>query len=790
MWRTSLENPVVTKSEKNFLKFCEVSEIWKNGQIRLRQAHLDSEHHNHKKGRNKMRRESGITSSTGEAVSLKSVHIEGQLDGLMLSTVIQQHYHNETGKDLEIVYTFPLAYGATLMGMNVAIDEKRLQAVVIEKKEAEQKYEDSINDGDMPVMVEQSSSGLYTANLGNIKDGEKLTIEIRYAQLLRFEQGQIRLSIPTVIAPRYGDAHQQGGLAPHESDVVDLSAKYPLTIRMDLLGQIAKANISSPSHKISTQAIEGGISAVLESGAMLDRDFILTLNGLAGQSFAVLAPDGEEHTMLASFCPELPVKAEPLSLKILVDCSGSMRGGSIASAKHALRCVLQELQPQDCISYSRFGSSVQHESKRLKVCSPDTIRQLSLAIDRTDADMGGTEMQSALISTFNDILPAAGKLPPPSVLLITDGEVWDVDGVIRSSLASEQRVFVVGVSMSPAESLLRDLAEKTGGACELVSPNEDIAAAILRMFHRMRGAKSVDLQVEWGKEPVWQSPLPAYLYDGETLHLFARFSEAPDRVPELTWNSSERQHSAKPETLGQSTNQDIARLGGAKQMLHTDTPEDALDLALKYQLVSGHSNLFLVHVREGEKAEGLPSLQHVPQMLAAGWGGLNSLSISTYCCSIAMCASVAGITQDAVVNVKMDAIKELGKKKVSVIATDTPKEVLQSFNNMALANTDFTEAVRRIAASAGNAELQEFVARTAATEGIAPELVWALVLDWLIERFKDDFTPCRQAQRLLRAQLRGMDTAEQSAATRDIAAYFGSITPDTWAVKYGKACSL
>lgn len=157
------------------------------------------------------------------AVALKSVHMEGRLDGLMLSMTAQQRYCNETGKNLEMAYTFPLAWGATLMGMDVDISGKRLQATVIEKKEAHQQYEKAIDEGDTPVMEEQSATGLYTANLGNIKNGESVTVAIRYAQLLRFEQGRVRLSIPTVIAPRYGDAHRQGGLSPHESDSVDLA---------------------------------------------------------------------------------------------------------------------------------------------------------------------------------------------------------------------------------------------------------------------------------------------------------------------------------------------------------------------------------------------------------------------------------------------------------------------------------------------------------------------------------------------------------------------------------------
>jgi len=162
-----------------------------------------------------MTQSTSFESEMGEAVALKSVHLSAHLDGLFFRMKSQQQYRNETGDNLEAVYTFPLAPGATLLGMAVQVGERRLEGVVIEKKEATERYEKAIDEGDMPVMVEKSSKGLYTANLGNLKDGESVTIEIESAQLLRVAQGQIRLQIPTVIGERFGDAYTTGGLAPH-----------------------------------------------------------------------------------------------------------------------------------------------------------------------------------------------------------------------------------------------------------------------------------------------------------------------------------------------------------------------------------------------------------------------------------------------------------------------------------------------------------------------------------------------------------------------------------------------
>jgi len=49
-------------------------------------------------------------------------------------------------------------------------------------------------------------------------------------------------------------------------------------------------------------------------------------------------------------------------------------------------------------------------------------------------------------------------------------------------------------------------------------------------------------------------------------------------------------------------------------------------LALKYQLMSRHTNYLAIDVRpENEKAEDLPALRKTPQMLAAGWGGVGNV---------------------------------------------------------------------------------------------------------------------------------------------------------------------
>lgn len=271
-----------------------------------------------------------MKSDSGEWISLKSVKVTGNIDGLLFSSTIRQEYKKETDKAIEIIYTFPIGWNTALLGMDASIGDKILHDELVKIAEAEEQCEEAIEKGDSAIMLQQSSAGLYTANLGNIKPGENVSIEIHCAKLLNYEQGRIRIAIPTVIGERYGDEHAPGGLAAHETAKVDIKANYSFDLELTVHGDMAKANIECPTHKITKKASDNELSVKLDSGARLDRDFILLLSNLSEESHALYAQDQDKWMATASFCPHMDnVDDNPLALKILVDCSGSMSGMSI-----------------------------------------------------------------------------------------------------------------------------------------------------------------------------------------------------------------------------------------------------------------------------------------------------------------------------------------------------------------------------------------------------------------------------------------------------------------------------
>mgnify|MGYP006333202159 FL=1 len=578
----------------------------------------------------------------GQPVNLLGVKLSGDLRGLMFEASVEQRFCNPEDNNVEVVYSFPLPWGAVLLGVDVVLGGKHLTGAVVEKKQAEARYEEAISEGNAAIMLEKNHDHSYSLNLGNLAAREHCTITLRYAQTLQFEQRGLRLLIPTVIAPRYGDAQHDGGLMPHQAPSHLLLAEHPFALELRLHGDLAQARVASPSHPVGVARGKAEAGAVLTVSlarqASLDRDFVLVVDQLAHDSMVVAARDSVAPgavAILASFCPRIGVQGKAATaVKILVDCSGSMAGDSIDAAKRALQAIVRQLGAGDRFSLSRFGSTVEHRSRGLWKTTKTTQLAAQRWVGALRADLGGTEMEAALNSTF-----ALAQTVSSDILLVTDGEISAIDRTIASAKDSGHRLFIVGIGSSPAETHLRRLAEATGGACDFVAPGEAVEPAVLRMFARLRSPRLANLHIEWpaGTAPLWVSPLLPSVFDGDTVNVFALLGQAPAGPVRLLGQRAEDdapQEIGKADIAGELESADtLPRMAASVRLSTTDTETaatlNAAALAVAYQLVTDKTNFLLVHERaDGEKAIDMPELQKVQQMVPAGWGGMGTVRFS------------------------------------------------------------------------------------------------------------------------------------------------------------------
>lgn len=572
-------------------------------------------------------------------VALEQVAVEGRLVDLLAEVSLTQTYRNVETVNIEAVYTFPLPLYSVLLDLTVKLGDRELRGVISERQQATRTYEEAITDGNRAVLLEQVAPGLYTLNVGNLLPGEAAVITVRYGQLQRWTGDTLRFVLPTTVAPRYGDP-ATAGLAPHQTPDYSLLDDLHYTLRLSIDGALATSLIESPTHPVNIRREAGCTHVELGQKAALDRDFVLTLRAAgAACSSARIEQDGERHVVLATFNPRfnLTEDASPRSLKIVIDCSGSMGGDSIAQAREAVLRILESLRPQDRFNIVAFGSHYRLLFDRQCLADEDNRRRASAFARGLDADMGGTEVATALGAAF--AVPADGDMPQ-DVLLVTDGEVWNTQDIIRQALQSRHRIFTVGVGSAVSEELVRQLAEQTGGASELVTPNENMAERIHRHFRRMFAPRAQRVEIRWpGNVELTHPKRVDTVYDGDTLHLFA-WSLAPlvgDVHLDVTLPDGRvlRQSATiTPDALadegvsGQPGT--LARMGVAARLRECTDVAEATRLAVAYQLMSPWTACTVVDVRaEHEQAQDLPALRKVPQMLAAGWGGSGSVCQTT-----------------------------------------------------------------------------------------------------------------------------------------------------------------
>lgn len=587
----------------------------------------------------------------GEDLHFEGASASGVVNGSLLEMALEQCFRNPQDCNVELVYTFPLPWDAVLLGIEVHLNGQTLRGRVQARQAACDTYEVALSQGHTGVLLSRNSNGSYTLELGNLLARETCTVVLRYAQHLQPTQGHLRLTLPTTLAPRYGDAVRDGHSSPHAAHQSDALVQHPFQIAFAVHGPLAQASVACPTHPLEVQHQGGVLHLRLARSSWLDRDFTLVFSALQQPSQALVACDllqPATSVAMASFVPDPGLlatadfsgSASCAVLKVLVDCSGSMAGDSIQAARSALHRIVDALIPGDRFSLSRFGSTVEHRCKALWAGSPAARASAARWVQSLQADMGGTEMESALQSTFAIAHPGRAD-----VLLVTDGAVHAVDAVIAAARNSGHRVFAVGIGSSPSEGLLRSLASATGGACEFVAPGEAVGPAVLRMFHRLRSPAITALRAEWppGFECLQSTEAPGFAFDGDHLTFFARLRcsdpKALSGPVRLLGKVAGR---ADGVVLAQATlsampdsANTLARLAAhahctAAALLEQTSATRRASLAAlaeRYQLVSEDTTFVLVHERSAEaQCAQMPALHTVKGMLAAGWGGLGSVA--------------------------------------------------------------------------------------------------------------------------------------------------------------------
>jgi len=443
-------------------------------------------------------------------------------------TILTHRFSNDNDEAItEATYSFPLYNGSTVVSFTCWIGGVTIVSSVESRTKAQEEYQAAVSRKDVAVHLKEYTPEIFETNLGNIPARTDVRIEIMYVNELKPDFGGegVLVTIPTSIAPRYGnppEGYTQDGnssLKSHNGMDIRIGVSTPVPIRkLESRTHPISVEIGSAAHPVSTNTFgdfAAGTAAVDDNRRaqatlshntpVLERDFVLLIS--------VRGPGLFTPRAVMESCPQYPnssairVAFKPQNLFFgqlrqdsfkaevifVADRSGSMKS-KITSLRRALGIFLQSI-PQDGFHFNiaSFGTDCNLLWPQSKSYNQNTLNAAHQHLATFAADRGGTEILSALEKVVESRLTNTGL--PTEILILTDGEVWEVDETIefvretREKLGDRIRFFALGIGDAVSHELVEGIGRYGGGFADVLAVNSP-GSWDTRVVKMLKGALS------------------------------------------------------------------------------------------------------------------------------------------------------------------------------------------------------------------------------------------------------------------------------------------------------------
>jgi len=601
----------------------------------------------------------GLLTRQGVAIPLTGVEVCGNISGCASRIKVIQHFRNTESNALEAVYKFPLPEGSSIFGFRVLLDGKKIVGTIEEREKAFEIYDKALSDGDGGYLLDEERPNIFTLSVGNLNPDSEVTIELEYVALLDSNGSEVRFFLPTTISPRYipQDAQDVDGIPVAELINPPLIARvnYGLKIFLNIHDKNGIQILSSPSHSITTTYRDDSMTVELSSEkTAMDRDFILNIKYKDSfQTRGYEYQSGKEIYYQLDVSPsafeeeDKPTERPEQEVIFMLDCSGSMMGSSIMEAKQALHILLKALDTGTYFNIYRFGSTFGKLFRESKHYSSENLETAIKYLSEIDGDMGGTEILSPLYDIVRKLSP--GRIV--KLVLLTDGEIGNEEQIFDLVRSHKNRmsVFSVGIGNGPNEYFIKQLARLSGGASELISPNERIEPRVLSLFKKVNSIDNIEvLNIDWGAK-VFSTCIPDVLYFGDTVSVFAKLEDSKVSINDINIIGRigviEKTWTVNPKTV-EGTEIPIPILWAREkikeceegstfikgslqfQRKQNSANQLAIELSKKYGIISRATSFIAIEERcDEEKTTSQAILRKVPVLLTNGWGGTDKKGI-------------------------------------------------------------------------------------------------------------------------------------------------------------------
>ena len=478
---------------------------------------------------------------TNDLIPIISTSIKADIYGKFANVKLTHTYFNPYNEYLDTSFKFPKGLFQVFDGLEVLLDGKILKGIIGEKKRLRYQYVSDLSKGKTVVETEeintsstQISASLMVTNIGNIPPKKEISLTFSFIQLLDISRGNIlQFVIPLVLTPKYIPQKetikllkdyiyngkldndklysmvQSGNIKYLQTDNNLENLQYTYNVDINLYSEYIIKNIGCKmknKNVLISKKNDYNYNIKLDPSLIHipNEDFILEYdidkNDLKKPNLILEKHPKYENDYcfyytfnpwnLIQDSPNVNIESPLIedfrgNFIFVIDRSGSMSGGRIKMAKQSLFYFLKSLPENSKFNIISFGSDYKLLYEQNLLVNDENIRKTLYSVQDFEADMGGTNITGPLAKVKADLLEKELK---NRIFVMTDGAIWDEADcfkVIEETLGLQDYdtiFYSLGIGNGCSETLVKGIAQKGMGDCELVKNEEDISDKIISLL--------------------------------------------------------------------------------------------------------------------------------------------------------------------------------------------------------------------------------------------------------------------------------------------------------------------
>jgi Ca-activated chloride channel family protein len=483
-------------------------------------------------------------------LSLPVMKVDVKIDNQHAHVRVLQIFDNHVGQVMEGKYLFALPTQGSIADFAVWDGDLRLPGVILEKRRANQLYEQIKAQVTDPGLLQQDDehggASAFSAKVFPIPAYGTKRVELEYTEMLPVENLVSRFSFP--LKPSFGAAQRVGEFQMRISITNDAPIS-PLRFSSQAYAMKAiQQSANEQQYEFTANNIELKEDFALEYSINVQQSALsfithraperISAYDLRDPALAVRNPDGyfearaifNQHISTATGSERV---SAPRNILLLLDTSLSMHGEKLQRAVEAVDFFLHSLQPQDRFNLALFNDGfVPLSASPLPATTENVERGLSFI--KASMLGGGTDLNLALLESIK--LANAFPSGERSIVLISDANptlktvgikriAQDFDAANNSDQTPKTRLYALGIGGDANRNLLETLTQKCKGYFAQARETEDISPQLKLVFARI-GSASIDGLQFVTTNPANFSHVYSVQSSSQTQHTFDGASEA------------------------------------------------------------------------------------------------------------------------------------------------------------------------------------------------------------------------------------------------------------------------